>query len=163
MPLANKLGIRMVRRPVRADWPLFALHVAEDGVLTPVQMQKVLFLLDKQAHELLGTDFYRFEAYNYGPFASEIYSDLNELARDGRIILDKAPGKTWNKYVIAPLGKARVAEVIDRADGRVIDYLKTVVAWAKSLRFSELVGAIYKAYPPYAKNSIFSGIVSDSD
>jgi hypothetical protein len=151
----QSLGARM-SKPTRADWPLLALHAAEDGVLTPVQMQKVLFLLDKQAHELLGAGFYRFEAYNYGPFASQIYSDLNEHARDGKIIFDEAPGKTWNKYVITPLGEVRVAEVIDSVEDNLIEYLEVIVAWAKSLRFSELVGAIYKAYPTYAKNSIFS-------
>jgi len=42
--------------PTRADWPLLALDTAEDGVLTPVQMQKALFLLEKQAHDLIPTD-----------------------------------------------------------------------------------------------------------
>jgi hypothetical protein len=142
--------------PTRADWPLLALYAAEDGVLTPVQMQKVLFLLDQEVRDQIGTDFYNFKPYNYGPFASEIYNDLVEYALDGWIVFDNAPGRNWNKYVITAQGEDRASEIIGKIDAGVSAYLTEIVAWAKSLRFSELVGAIYKAYPDYAKNSIFS-------
>jgi uncharacterized protein YwgA len=143
-------------KPTRADWPLLALHVAEDGVLTPVQMQKVLFLLDKQAHGRLGADFYKFTPYNYGPFSSQIYSDLQKLESEGKIAFDNPRGTTWRKYVLTGRGDDFVIGLIEHVDEELLGYLRELVRWAKSLRFSELVGAIYKAYPDYAKNSIFS-------
>lgn len=149
------LGVRM-SGPRRADWPLLALYAADDGALTPVQMQKVLFLLDKQAHDLIPTEFYTFSAYNYGPFASQIYIDLEQHAREGRIVFDNPAGRSWRGYVITPVGKARAAQISDDIDRNLLNYLGDLVRWVKSLRFSELVGAIYKAYPDYAKNSIFS-------
>jgi hypothetical protein len=142
--------------PTRADWPLLALDTAEDGVLTPVQMQKALFLLEKQAHDLIPTDFYSFAAYNYGPFSSQIYDDLNEHAREGRIVFNQTPGRSWSSYLITPVGELRATMVTSEIDIDLLNYLDDLVIWVKSLRFSELVGAVYKAYPDYAKNSIFS-------
>ena len=142
--------------PDRSDWPLLALEAAEDGALTPVQMQKVLFLLSKQALHLISTDFYDFEAYNYGPFSSQIYRDLAQNAREGKIVYDGAPNRNWSRYVITAQGKDRAYNVMAEVDPEVRDYLRTIVGWAKSLPFSELIGAIYKAYPEYAVNSIFS-------
>ena len=74
--------------PARADWPLLALDAADDGELSPVQMQKVLFLLDKQARNRIRSDFYTFSAYNYGLFSQQIYSDLDWHAREGKIAFD---------------------------------------------------------------------------
>jgi len=140
----------------RADWPLLALYAADDGVLTPVQMQKVLFLLDQQARNRLNTDFYTFEAYNYGPFSSRIYNDLDEHARGGIIAYDGTTGRNWSNYVITAQGETHAAAAVSEVDGDVWQYLVRTVAWAKSLRFSELVGAIYRAYPDFARNSIFA-------
>jgi hypothetical protein len=140
--------------PTRADWPLLALNAAEDGTLSPVQMQKVLFLLERQAPELIKSDFYSFAAYNYGPFSQQIYADLKRHAREGRVAFATAPGRGSSNYVITASGEEFVGKFALAPELRA--YLHKLMRWAKSLRFSELVGAIYQAYPDYAENSIFS-------
>jgi uncharacterized phage-associated protein len=153
-PNADDAQGTVMSQPSRADWPLLALNAADDGVLSPVQMQKVMFLLDKQARNLIEGDFYTFAAYNYGPFSQQIYTDLEWHAREGRIAFDSSQGRGWSNYVITGPGEEHANEL--HMDADLWEYLVQIVRWAKSLRFSELVGAIYKAYPDYAKNSIFS-------
>lgn len=46
---------------------------------TPVQVQKTMFLMRQEAPALVGSGFYEFEAYNYGPFNAQIYNDLESL------------------------------------------------------------------------------------
>ena len=152
-PNAFPVSEARMSAPTRADWPLLALSVADDGTLTPVQMQKVLFLLDQQAHDRLGDNFYIFRPHNYGPFSSLIYDDLEQHALEGRIVFDNQGGR-WSNYVITGLGEEYLEDI--EADIDLYGYLGELVRWAKSLRFSELVGAIYQAYPDFAKNSIFS-------
>jgi hypothetical protein len=64
----------------RDEFLLLALASASDGRLTPVQIQKAMFLLKQEAGQFVGPDFYEFVPYNYGPFNSSIYDDLNALA-----------------------------------------------------------------------------------
>jgi len=81
---------------------------------------------------------------------------LNEHVGAGRIVYDGAPGRNWHNYVITGLGCGHAETLIDEIDPDVWEYLRRIVTWAKSLRFSELIGAIYAAYPDFARNSIFA-------
>ena len=58
---------------------LAALAPAQGKQHSPVQVQKLLFLLDREASELLGGPHFNFVPYNYGPFDKEVYQVLNEL------------------------------------------------------------------------------------
>ena len=91
----------------RRDWPLLALAQAPDGKLTPVQLQKILFLMAMEVHEEISTPFYNFVPYNYGPFDATIYSDIEDNARDGLALIDKS-GK-WSTYIITPQGQRQSA------------------------------------------------------
>ena len=64
--------------------------------------------------------------------------------------------RNWSNYVITAQGETHAAAAVSEVDGDVWQYLVRTVAWAKSLRFSELVGAIYRAYPDFARHSIFA-------
>src|SRR5439155_6656754 len=54
--------------PPRSAWVLLALLAAEGHSLTPVQLQKCLFLLGSRRPKDVGRDFYHFRPYDYGPF-----------------------------------------------------------------------------------------------
>src|SRR5437773_8648050 len=65
----------------RRDWLLVALTEAGDRGLSPVQIQKTMFLFKNGTDRVLDEDqFYDFRPYNYGPFDSQIYRDLEDLA-----------------------------------------------------------------------------------
>ena len=62
---------------------ILASMAASDGAThTPVQIQKLLFLIDKKLSDELGGPFFNFIAYDYGPFDKEIYKLLEELASE---------------------------------------------------------------------------------
>src|SRR5215207_6994355 len=82
----------------REYWTLFAICAARGEGLSPVQLQKSLFLLGKSMPEEEGGSFYNFIAYNYGPFDAAIYQDAELLADQGFISIDRPHGQRWSEY-----------------------------------------------------------------
>lgn len=136
-------------------WTLLAIAAAEGQPLTPVQLQKSLFLLGRNAPKSVGDDFYRFSPYNYGPFCQRVYSDAEILAATGLVRIDRPVGRSWVEYAITDAGMLRASEIRKSVSVEVVSYLQNVVAWCKSLSFQELVSAIYEAYPEQRANSVF--------
>ena len=97
----------------RQDWLLLVLAAGKGKALSPIQLQKTLFLL-KQTLPVNLTDehFYRFFPYDYGPFASRIYQDAESLEKDGLVTIVPSSSGRWREYSIAPSGlhRAKVAE-----------------------------------------------------
>ena len=137
----------------RKDWTLLAIAAAEGEPISPVQLQKSLFLLGKKLPRELGSDFYQFRAYNYGPFAVEIYQDAEELECEGLVVI--LGGGSWRQYAVTPQGIQKAEELKQRAPARAFEYLEAAVAWTRSLPFEDLLRAIYTHYPQYRANSVF--------
>lgn len=140
----------------KRDWTLLALAAANGEPLTPVQLQKSLFLLGQQFPEAVGRNFYRFQPYNYGPFTSAIYEDAATLHSEGLAVRSTALGpRPWYEYAASPQGIERANEVVHKADAAAVAYLRRIVEWARGLSFQQLVSAIYEKYPEQKANSIF--------
>jgi|SRR5450631_815511 uncharacterized protein YwgA len=140
----------------RQDFLLLALASTSDGRLTPVQIQKAMFLLKQEAGHYVGPDFYDFIPYNYGPFNSSIYDDLNALAGLGLVTIDQSQGRSWAMYTITGTGLQKAEEVGDSVAPAIRDYTKNVVSWIKAQSFAGLLRSIYSKYPSFAVNSVFS-------
>ena len=138
----------------RQEWLLLALASGEDG-MTPVQVQKTMFLLRMEVPSVVTDGFYEFRPYDYGPFTSDIYADLEGLARNGLVHIDRFGGAPWRSYSITTSGAQRSLAVRREADPQTIEYLDRLVAWVKSRSFSGLLKAIYAKYPEYRENSVF--------
>jgi uncharacterized protein YwgA len=135
----------------KRDWTLLAIAAANGEPLTPVQLQKVLFLLGRM--KLKDANLYNFVPYNYGPYDATIYRDAESLEHD-RLVSIRAGGR-WKDYSATPEG-LRIAERVKRsADPDAVDYLDRVVTWARSLSFQALVRAIYTRFPEFRVNSLF--------
>jgi len=141
----------------RKDWTLLAISFARGEPLSPVQLQKTLFLLGETLASAVGPDFHHFEPYNYGPFSRTVYDDVTQLASDGLVRMDCQPGRSWVEYAATPEGLEQAAELKKAASGTALAYLEAVVGWARSLSFQQLVRAIYKLYPEQRANSVFQG------
>src|SRR6185437_9358338 len=115
----------------RQDFLLLALASASDGRLTPVQIQKAMFLLSQEASSFVGPNFYHFIPYNYGPFDSTIYDDLNDLSRSGLIMIDQSQGRSWAVYTITGMGSQRADQIRQGVAPPVRDYTASVVSWIK--------------------------------
>jgi uncharacterized protein len=140
----------------RNTWLLLALEAAGRSGLTPAQLQKSLFLLDKEIPQsFAGGDRYYFSAYNYGPFSKQIYDDAERLAAEGLVSITRAEGQNFNDYRITAVGEERAARLKSGVNSSSLGYLKIVVDWAKTKSFSELVRAIYAKYPEFRANSVF--------
>ena len=137
----------------RIDWNLLAIACAEGKYLSPAQLQKILFLLQKNYHTVLGST-YQFEAYYYGPFSVEVYKDAEKLEEMGLVHISRTLGG-WKMFAATPQGLERARELSKTANPKGLEYLRKVVAWALNLSFQDLVRAVYDAYPEMKANSIF--------
>lgn len=139
----------------RTDWLLLGLAAANGKPLTPVQLQKLLFLLREAKPDIGENELYEFVPYHYGPFDSTIYSDAEQLSQQGLVTIDRNP--SLRRYAITPAGMAKAAELRGRAPAGAVSYLTSLVEWILPLNFTQLVKAIYDKYPQYRQNSVFQG------
>jgi hypothetical protein len=142
---------------VRKELTLLVVAAAEHKALRPVQLQKSLFLICQNiAAEQLGVDrLYHFDAYDYGPFCSQIYRDAEDLESDGLITITRPPESVFKLYQATPDGLARAEHLFRTLSGEVADYIKRVVRFTQELSFNQLVSAVYRAYPAMRVNSVF--------
>jgi hypothetical protein len=138
------------------DWTLLVIASAGGKTVSPVQLQKTLFLLGKkltptQRHS---SKFYKFRAYDYGPFDRTIYDHADELRSEGLILIHPEAGSSRH-YVALPAGIDRADQLRAELEPTVTEYLDEVVAWARGLGFNDLVRAIYLEYPETKVNSVF--------
>ena len=143
--------------PTRQDWLLLALSKSPRGAMSPVQVQKALFLFGQEVGGLIGTEFYTFEPYDYGPFDAAIYVDLRRMMYEGRVRVEWSPDRGWKSYMLTESGRSIVLALENDADPRLTDFLRRTVEWVTGRSFSDLLRGVYAAYPEFAVNSVFRG------
>lgn len=141
----------------RHNWLLLVLAAADGEPLTPVQLQKSLFLMSDLMKEEVGEDFYQFVPYDYGPFCSDIYDDARELKWKDLAIIRKRSDRTYREYAATPAGLKRAERLIQQLPAKTAKNIKKIVDFTRRRSFSELVRTIYKYYPNFKKNSVFQG------
>ena len=139
----------------RHQFVLAALAPAHGAPHSPVQVQKLLFLLDENIQDSAGGPHFNFEPYHYGPFDKEVYTVLQELATEGLVEIEPEPLQRWNMYRLTPEGQKAGEEILAVLPPAGRTYVTTVSGFVRSLPFAQLVAAIYKAYPHMKANSVF--------
>jgi hypothetical protein len=140
------------------QWTLLAICAAKEKGLSPVQLQKSLFLLERRLpKDELGESFYEFTPYNYGPFDVKIYQDAEALEEFGWIAITQPAEHRWKSYQATSSGLELATKLRAKVSSRAGAYLDEVVTWVLGLSFRDLVRAIYAAYPEYRANSVFQG------
>jgi uncharacterized protein len=137
----------------REDLLLAALSPAKGDFYTPVQVQKLLFLLDREIPDLIGGQHFNFQPYNYGPFDKAVYMVLESLSLEGMVEINEDAG--WKRYRLTPLGQEKGNGLFETLDGSAKNYITKVSDFVRRLPFTELVRSIYKAYPEMKVNSVF--------
>ena len=138
------------------DWTLLAIAAAGTRGLTPVHLQKSLFLLSRnldRSQLSMASPLYDFQPYDYGPFDSAVYRDAEALATAGLVLI--ADSYKPRTYLATEAGIGCAAELRHRAGAPAVRYLDEVVRWVLSQRFGELVRAIYENYPEMRQRSVF--------
>jgi len=134
---------------------LSALAAGNCNIHTPVQIQKLLFLIDKNVATSIGGPFFHFQPYSYGPFDKQICDLLGLLIQEGDVETIRNPYLKWVKYRLTPQGQKKGEEILNSIDNGARGYIVKLSEFVRSLNFTELVSAIYKEYPEMRVNSVF--------
>jgi hypothetical protein len=139
----------------RHQFVLAALAPAHGVPHSPVQVQKLLFLLDENIQDSAGGPHFNFEPYHYGPFDKEVYDVLQELETEGLVEIEPETLHRWNTYRLTREGQKAGETILSTLPQTAQTYMTTVSDFVRSLPFAQLVAAIYKAYPHMKANSVF--------
>ena len=140
----------------RHDLVLAILAASGGRPYTPVQIQKAVFVVCDQLPKLVSGPGFNFTPYDYGPFDSDVYSEIIQLQQAGEATITPSPFGNWNMYAASDTGLIRGRELLDRV-GKHREYIEKISAWVRSLSFNRLVKSIYEAYPEMRAHSIFRG------
>ncbi|HDV6632647.1 TPA: hypothetical protein RJX14_001439 [Legionella pneumophila] len=138
----------------RKDLMLAALYPADMDSYTPVQIQKLLFLIQKKIPFCIENEF-EFSPYDYGPFDKNVYKELEILASEGCVDIREHESSAWKTYGLTKEGSVKAKEVYNTLDDNTKNTIAKLSSFVRQLSFSQLVSAIYKAYPEMKQNSVF--------
>lgn len=119
---------------------------------SPVQVQKLLFLIDRKVPQHFGGEQFNFTPYHYGPFDSDVYQVLEAMASEGLVAIRGAG--SYRRYSLTEAGHQLGEQELQRHPG-VSGFLIDLAAWVRSLRFEQLVASVYNDYPEMRANSVF--------
>lgn len=141
--------------------PLVLLGVEdEEPVEGRTRLQKLMFLIQKRLEEQ-GEQLswgYQFRPYDYGPFAKELYDDLDRLRRrdfvaereqrldDDVIQYDYVLTPKGEKCIRERLGEPHLEGLAETAEAVKDDF--------NDIPLQQLIDYVYSEYPEYAENSV---------
>jgi uncharacterized protein len=123
---------------------------------TPVQVQKLLFLIDRQIPRQVGGPHFNFEPYHYGPFDIDVYAQLDRLAGDGFVAINQYSSP--RTFTLTAGGAVKGSAALDSLPAPTRDFIVTTSLFVQAQSFSSLVSAIYKAFPDMKQNSVFQSV-----
>ena len=137
----------------RSEIVLASLAAGGSGaVFDPVQVQKLLFLIDREIPKLLRGPHFDFKPYLYGPFDKAVYEDLLQLAKRHEVRIDQR--MKYRRYSLSRTGYSRGCNVLGIFPKSASSYMEDASTWVRSVTFMQLLSAIYRRYPDMAVNSI---------
>ena len=129
---------------------LAALNAAP---LDRIRLMKALFLTwYKQGQPADGP--FHFEPYLYGPFALDVYGELEAAMREGLIAQPPYPTDRRTPYYLTEKGRTTVMESQKRGDVPW-EMLTSNAQWAEQQSFSSLLTQVYQEAPEFAQQSVF--------
>lgn len=143
----------------RRDVLLMMMAPAGTAVHTPVQVQKLAFLIDRLIGETIGGTGFHFKPWHYGPFDKAVYKALEELERDGLVeINDMSAQMQPTQYRLTNLGEREGTDLLETLGDQnpdTAEYIETLSNWVRDQSFASLLRAIYAKFPDMAANSVF--------
>jgi len=127
----------------------------ENTTFTPVQVQKLFFLLDREGAHLVDGPHFNFAPYDYGPFDRAVYDALEALARQNLAQVQNT-GR-YRVYSLSQAGRQRGTARLQALPLATQNYLTNLASWVRQLSFEQLVASIYNRYPEMKANSVFRG------
>jgi uncharacterized protein YwgA len=125
----------------------------ENAIFSPAQVQKLFFILDREASQYLDGPHFDFVPYNYGPFDSAVYDCLDRLS-NRKLVLIGTNGR-YRQYALSHEGYRDGVSILSAIDGNIRNYICQVAKWILSMDFQTLISTIYSKYPDMRVNSVF--------
>jgi DNA-binding PadR family transcriptional regulator len=153
---AEELG-KVKAVPGREDWLLLLIDRDATGAggpdaLDPVRIQKGMFLLSKRGPK---RDLYHFRPYNWGPFSSTVYGDLNLLENEALIAREQEPGRAWVRFRTTANGSERARAIAEDLKPSTVQWMAATRRFLTTRSFTRLLSDVYDEYPEYATESLF--------
>lgn len=139
----------------RSDYVLAILASGRGEPLSPVQVQKLFFILDQRLGARLGGPHFRFEPYHYGPFDPAVYREIDALARAGYAEVAGEGQFTLRRYRVTPEGLILGKSFFAGFALELQEYIDRIVEFVRTKSFQDLVSAIYKEWPEMRARSVF--------
>ncbi|MEE1961192.1 hypothetical protein V1387_00755 [Allomuricauda taeanensis] len=133
---------------------LSVLSIGDKLKYTPVQIQKLFFLIDKRIGESIGGPYFEFKPYHYGPFDKSLYQILDDLQDKGLVEINNIGG--LKKYSLTEEGYEAGESLHEKFKEKEAAFIEKLSDYVTGVSFSELVSSIYKEYPEMKANSIFT-------
>ena len=125
------------------------------GVVTPVQLQKSVFLVSAEGLDGIPASLYDFKPYHYGPFDRQVYTDADRLYQDALVLRTSSRDGAWTDTMIVRGGWEAAQELRSRLPSQTLKRIDAIAGLVRSKSFPELVKHIYEKFPEYRENSVF--------
>ena len=113
-------------------------------------LMKYLFLVQMEGSSTRRR-FYHFVPYHYGPFAKELYTDLEKLQEEGLVTVDSDTDEERTKITLSD--PRRAEELLAELPDDLKEDVAAVLDAYGDLDHNTLLKTVYEKYPAYAKKS----------
>jgi DNA-binding PadR family transcriptional regulator len=127
------------RREARRGWLLLAVAVSGASGLSPVQLERSLFLVCQKREEHVGPDFYGFESNGSGPASPALYVDIDALVTAEYVVKEWVPESSCSIFRLSEAGRAWAADFRRKMKKEALAGLEDAVAWVKEQSYQEMV------------------------
>lgn len=138
----------------RSDIVLATIALQGPGIsLSPVQVQKLFFILDREIPDSIDGPLFNFEPYDYGPFDAAVYSEIGQLTIAGLAEIEESV--PYRVYRLTDAGLEKGLSLAEHIPETARSYIKAAGSFVRRLSFQQLVSAVYKKYPEMRAKSVF--------
>lgn len=117
------------------------------------RLEMLLFLIAREASDLIGGHHFHFSAGTYGPCEDRLHEDLGLLVENGEILVDEPT--SVSVLSVTTKGLQRGSQVLQGLSEEARQAIMDKTHWILSQSAAEVLVRIFDRYPEMAVNSIF--------
>ncbi len=118
----------------------------------PLQLQVLLFLIDRTVPDRIGGPFFGFRPGPLGPIDDLIYQLVEEMATAGDAVIDRSEPTTL--FRLTDAGHTKGEAVLATLEPSVADYFGRVARWTLLVPHRPMLRSVFHAYPEMATKCV---------
>ena len=163
------LRLNLIKVPTlekdRQKWLILVLNSLKT-VVGKTRLMKIMFLLRHETGRWRGS-FFRYKAWDYGPYSQQLDKDIEDLQRDNLIRVETSKfhrsefsdgQSVCYTYTLTPKGKALVPELLRECPSNSMQKIEKLHPFNR-MPLLELLRYVYERYREFIKNSKIVGKV----